>query len=233
MAGILESLRLLGGAKQQALYDRAIVALSNGELTAARVLLAKLKASARSPRDQSLVTEAEAWCFLCEGAPAKARDLVARTVTSSPLLLAVIAVVAGTNEGAIDTLADAMREMPAIDLVTQAFVACRVPMRIAALLERPGVATRLPDVWLHGSSAVVFRSGAFEACEAICQAAFRAYGSPMHLFNAACCASRLGDVDRALAHLRAAIVAGFAERERLGSDPDLERVRADPRFATL
>ncbi len=103
MGGILErGLRLLGGgAKHQALYDRAIDALGNGEAAAARALIARLKASATSPRDRSLVTEAEAWGFLCEGAPARARELVSGTVTSSPLLLAVIAVVAGSNDGAI------------------------------------------------------------------------------------------------------------------------------------
>lgn len=235
MGGILErGLRLLGGgAKHQALYDRAIDALGNGEAAAARALIARLKASATSPRDRSLVTEAEAWAFLCEGAPARARELVSGTVTSSPLLLAVIAVVAGSNDGAIDTLADAMRAMPALELVTRALVACGAPMRIASLLERPGVATRLPDVWLQSASAVVFHSGAHDACEAICLAAFRAYGSPMHLFNAACCAARLGDVDRAFTHLRRALEAGFSERERFATDPDLANVRADARFAAL
>lgn len=235
MDGILErGLRLLGGrAKQRSLYGRALASLSNGETTAAHALVAKLKSSAISPHDRSLVTEAEAWCFLCDGKPTQARTHLAGAVTSSPLLLAVVAVVAGTNDGAIDTLADAMRATPSLLLVTRALVACNAPMRIASLLDRPGVATRLPDVWLHSASEVVFRSGAFDACEAICLAAFRAYGSPMHLFNAACCAARLGDIDRAFTHLRDALAAGFSERERFASDPDLASVRADRRFAAL
>lgn len=235
MGGILErGLRLLGGdAKQRALYDRAIDALGKGETAAARRLIATLKGSATSPRGRSLVTEAEAWAFLCEGEPARARDVVAGAVTSSPLLLAVIAVVAGSNDGAIESLADAMRAMPALELVTRVLVACKAPMRLASLLERPGVATRLPDVWLQSASAIVFHSGAHDACEAICLASFRAYGSPMHLFNAACCASRLGDVDRAFTHLRRALEAGFSERERFATDPDLANVRADQRFAGL
>lgn len=215
------------------LYSHAMEALGKGEVAVARAIVARLKPLVTTAHDLSLAIEAEAWCLLCAGQPVAARDIAIRAQSSSPLLLSTLGVVVGTHEGAVDTLADALRSTPALDLVTHALVACNAAKQLAAVLERPGVVTRIPDVWLQTSSAIVFRSGAFEACEAICSSAFRAYGSPTHLFNAACCAARLGHVDRSLATLRRALEAGFSERARLFVDPDLEPVRADPRFAEL
>jgi tetratricopeptide (TPR) repeat protein len=53
------------------------------------------------------------------------------------------------------------------------------------------------------------------------------------LYNLACAYARLGRVDDALARLESAIGAGFATRQEIEHDPDLEPLRADPRFAAL
>lgn len=223
--------RLRRGAGAQILYDLAINQVADGNVAAARATLEKLKSVAKTPADQWLVFEAEIWCLLCDGKVTQARDVAARVTTSSPLLLAVLGVVAGTSEGAIDTLADALRQTPSADLVTHALVSCGAAAQFAALLEHPGVSTRISDYRLQSASALVFHAGAYDACERICVAAFRAYGSPVHLFNAACCASRRGEVEAGIAHLQGAVRAGWTDRALLASDPDLANLRVDPRFA--
>lgn len=238
--GLLETaIRLLQGSaavpppNATALYTSAMHRLGEGNLLAARTALQSLSVIAVTPAERSLVDEAEIWCLLCEGKKAAARDAAACVTTSSPLLLALLGVVVGTSEGAIDALADALRATPSTDLVTHALVACGASTHFAALLERPGIVTRINDMSLQGASAHVFHAGAFEACERICTMAFRAYGSPVHLFNAACCAARRGDIDAGIVHVKNALAAGWTDRARLASDPDLASLRADARFAEL
>jgi len=52
-------------------------------------------------------------------------------------------------------------------------------------------------------------------------------------YNAACLFAVAGRVDRALDCLESALAVGFGNREWLARDPDLDAVRADPRFQTL
>src|SRR6478672_1614075 len=114
MSGILQRLRALGigSPTAQEQYDDAMTMLGRGELAGARVLGTQLRARATTPKDQSLVTELESWCLLCEGRATAARDLAANAATSTPLVLAVLGVVLGTSEGAVDVLADALRLVP-------------------------------------------------------------------------------------------------------------------------
>jgi tetratricopeptide (TPR) repeat protein len=53
------------------------------------------------------------------------------------------------------------------------------------------------------------------------------------IYNLVCAESRLGEVDAALEHLERAIELEPALREYLETDPDLEALRADPRFPGL
>ncbi|MFN0151465.1 MAG: tetratricopeptide repeat protein [bacterium] len=57
--------------------------------------------------------------------------------------------------------------------------------------------------------------------------------NPLVLYNSACVRARVGDIDGAIGDLARAIDCGFAEKERLESDPDLEPLRADARFQNL
>jgi tetratricopeptide (TPR) repeat protein len=52
-------------------------------------------------------------------------------------------------------------------------------------------------------------------------------------YNLACAHARSGAVEPAFAALEAAIAAGFGDARLLAEDPDLEPLRADPRFAAL
>ncbi len=56
---------------------------------------------------------------------------------------------------------------------------------------------------------------------------------PATRYNLACALARTGRTAEALTALAGAIEAGFADRASLESDPDLESIRADPRFREL
>lgn len=216
-----------------ALYNATMNRLAQGNVHAARNGLQALNVLSTAGHPRSLYQEAEIWCLLCEGNPSAARNAAATVTTSSPLLLAVLGVVTGTSEGAVEALADGLRATPSFDLVTHALVACGASHHLAALLERPGMVTRFSDVSLQASTARVFHTGAYDACERMCITAFRAYGSPVHLFNAACCAARRGDIDGGLTHVKNALGAGWSDRAHLARDPDLANLRADPRFSDV
>lgn len=58
-------------------------------------------------------------------------------------------------------------------------------------------------------------------------------GEPAIRYNLACALARTGRSAEAFTALAGAIEAGFADRKSLESDPDLEPLRADPRFRAL
>lgn len=53
------------------------------------------------------------------------------------------------------------------------------------------------------------------------------------LYNIACCQSQLGDIETSLAAFAGALENGFQDVETARSDPDLAKVREDPRFEGL
>jgi len=56
---------------------------------------------------------------------------------------------------------------------------------------------------------------------------------PGFLYNLACSYALLGRPDAAFRALRKALVKGFRDRRLLLTDPDLDPIRCDPRFAPL
>jgi hypothetical protein len=56
---------------------------------------------------------------------------------------------------------------------------------------------------------------------------------PISLYNAACAYARLKQADKAIETLKLAMDAGFADRDQLHSDTDLESLRSDERFSKL
>jgi hypothetical protein len=213
-------------------YLKAHHALAAGDLPGARALLAEMTGAARSAWHRQLVQEIDAWTSLCAGDLARVRSLAAAAQPSG-LLRATLGVVLGSAPGAVDVLAEALEETPSLLLLTRALVGAGKADAVPRLLDRPGMVTRFPDPTLLGATEALFRAGAYAACEEACLLSLRAYGTPTHLYNAACCASRVGNVDGALAYLRRARDAGFADRASLEKDPDLAAVRADARFADL
>jgi len=53
---------------------------------------------------------------------------------------------------------------------------------------------------------------------------------PAIYYNLACDYSRLGRIDEAFVLLRAAVLLGYRDRERMDRDPDLENLRKDRRY---
>ncbi|MCA9587407.1 MAG: hypothetical protein KC657_18900 [Myxococcales bacterium] len=214
-------------------YRRAHAALHAGDTRTARALHAEMSSRARSAAHRRLVTEIDVWCSLCEADLERARAAFIGASSPSDLLRATMGAALGSDAGAVDVLADALEDVPALLLVTRALVGAGRAAVVPRVLARPGMPIRFADPTLHAATEALFRSGALAECEEACLLASKAFGAPTHHYNAACCASRLGDVDRALRHLATAIAGGFAAREQLASDVDLATVRADPRFADL
>lgn len=52
-------------------------------------------------------------------------------------------------------------------------------------------------------------------------------------YNAACLYAVVGETDRAMAHLQTAVSAGFGNRDWLERDPDLDKIRTEPRFQQI
>jgi adenylate cyclase len=56
---------------------------------------------------------------------------------------------------------------------------------------------------------------------------------PGTLYNAACLFSLLGELNRCFDCFSRAVENGFANREWVENDPDLEPIRSDPRYQAL
>lgn len=57
--------------------------------------------------------------------------------------------------------------------------------------------------------------------------------NPFAMFNLACAYARQHEVDQAIAWLTSAVQSGFRQVSQLDEQPDLARVRHDPRFVTV
>jgi len=58
-------------------------------------------------------------------------------------------------------------------------------------------------------------------------------GDPIIHYNLACSCSLLGQMDKALDALEHAIAFGYQDLDYMQRDPDLEKVRCDPRYLAL
>ena len=82
-------------------------------------------------------------------------------------------------------------------------------------------------------AAKLFDAGAWEPALQISLTAFSALKAPVHLVNAACAQTKLGQLDEALETLARAIGAGLEDRKQLLEDPDLAPLRSLPRWQTI
>lgn len=95
-------------------------------------------------------------------------------------------------------------------------------------------ARRLPGVDMAAAFAcaqrVLFIRQELAAAARVGEDAMREKPSAQTAYDTACAFARLGKVDEALRHLEQANTLGFTDGDYASKDPDLERVRSDPRF---
>lgn len=72
----------------------------------------------------------------------------------------------------------------------------------------------------------LYDAGRFEAAAAVASGAFERFRRPIDAYNAAACFARAGKPEAGLTWLEKAIEAGYNDLKHIGSDPDLESVRA-------
>lgn len=118
--------------------------------------------------------------------------------------------------------------------VRRAAVAAAADTTVVAMGGRPG-AVYAPRAWETNTDAIaLLNADRDEEAKAVLLAALERYqDTDILLYNLACAESKLGETDAAIAHLQSALEQrpSFAELAR--TDPDLEGIRADPRFAEL
>jgi Zn-dependent protease len=75
-----------------------------------------------------------------------------------------------------------------------------------------------------------FYAGFYELAQGASEARFQRTGAADSAYNVACCCARLGKVEEGVDWLVKALQAGFADRELVAKDPDLDPLRASPCF---
>jgi len=86
------------------------------------------------------------------------------------------------------------------------------------------------EFWLHLGHWYVEMGNDRDGLAALERAAMSFPNHPGLLYNIACLQSRRGRLDDAMASLEAAIRAGYANRDQIARDSDLDPLRSDPRF---
>jgi Zn-dependent protease len=75
-----------------------------------------------------------------------------------------------------------------------------------------------------------FYAGFYELSQAASELRFQRTGAAESAYNVACCCARRGRVEEGVDWLTKALQAGFADRALVAKDPDLDPLRASPRF---
>jgi beta-lactamase regulating signal transducer with metallopeptidase domain/Flp pilus assembly protein TadD len=111
------------------------------------------------------------------------------------------------------------------------------------LLARLGKYDKRADRWLreprnaeerYERAYDLYRNDRYEdAAAAFRRSADEGYRRETALYNAACSWALLGNADRALNELDAALVAGWDDLDKIAEDSDFDPIRSDPRFARM
>lgn len=207
-----------------------------------QVALARLRTAA-DPAERARLIEIVAWARLHLKDVKGAKDAVAALQDFTPSVELSARIAAADNDAQkVVSLLDplvASRQIPAsaAPLLVSALLALEQPARVVQLcraLSEPGRATdRAFQTAVHDASAKLFQAGAYQASYEVCVLGFERFGSAVFGFNAACCQSKLGRLDDALAWVARAVDAGYLEVEVLEKDEDIAPVRALPGFATV
>jgi Zn-dependent protease len=156
-------------------------------------------------------------------------------VKPSRHLAATLAAHTGKHDEVIRLLTPLPSAGPELALRTDALIGLKKYEQLITdacdLLARPDLPQRRSVQLL---AARLFEAGAWEPSLQISLTAFNALKDPVHLLNASCAQTRMGQLDEALATLNRAIDAGFTDRKQLLEDVDLAPLRAMPGWeATL
>jgi Zn-dependent protease len=180
------------------------------------------------PEERAKLFEAVAWSRLLREDWRGTEMAIAKmgAIKPSAHLQAMLASHAGQHEDVIALLTPLPSLPPQIALRTDALIALKRYEQVVTdacdLLARADLSQRkLAQVLAAG----LFEAGAWEPSLQVSLTAFKALGEPVHLLNAACALSKLGQLDEALATLNRAIDAGFKDHKQLVEDPDLAPLR--------
>jgi Zn-dependent protease len=185
---------------------------------------------------RALALEALCWAQLELGND-DAALAAARRIPGEPsdLLRARLFVSEGRVEEGIAALEARVREerssFPAL-VLSSVYIREERPESVLDLLRSPRGAELSSSTWLV-LTAQLFHAEAYEACLDACRERFERTSEGVFAYNAACAASRLGRMDEGLDWLERAVAAGFSDAAQLDEDPDIEALRAQPRFEQI
>lgn len=182
--------------------------------------------------------ETIAWALIEEGEDRQAIAVVRRMpprYQPSQLLAARLQLAAGATEEGFQAMERAYVETPG-DLsalvLGAAWIDHRAPGRAVAMLR--GLRGMKVSSDAHNTiAAALFYAEHYGHALEVSELAWNRYRDPIHAYNAACAAARLGKLDESLAWLGQAVDRGLADRSKIETDDDLALLREDPRFAEI
>ena len=213
----------------------AAEALERGDTGTALGLAGAVLGSTRDPQARAMAIDVTAWAHLAAGdvpAAAAALALYPPEVEPSGHLRAFVTETDAAER--VNATVDAWlhhRYLPAT-----VYTRCLAEAGLIDVVAERLMASRA-DGAVHARLAfqhALFAGGRMDESARLGERIVEAGGAdPLVAYNVACAHSRAGRADAALAWLGNAVDQGFADRELLEGDPDLARVRTDPRFAML
>lgn len=207
-------------------------------IEAAEAHLAGLPDEDASAPARARLIETIAWGLIEEGEDRQAIAAVRRMpprYRPSELLAARLQLAAGATDEGFRAMEKAYLETPgdlAALVLGAAWIDHRAPARAVAMLR--GLRGMKVSSDAHNTiAAALFYAEHFGHALEVSELAWNRYSDPIHAYNAACSAARLGKLDEALVWLGRAVDRGFSDRTKVESDSDLALLREDPRFAEI
>jgi Zn-dependent protease len=235
---LFDNVRALQGRREQGAASDlrpAADALETGDPDTALALAGGVLGTAQDPRARAMALDVTAWSHLAKRDTPAARAALAlypTDVEPGGHLRAFL--VETTDAERVNATVDAWldhRYLPAT-VYTRCLIEAGLLDVVGdrLLASRADGADRARLAFQH----TLFIAGQMDASAAIGERIVAAGGAdPIVAYNVACAHSRAGRADAAIQWLGAAVDQGFADLALLDGDPDLARVRADPRFGMV
>jgi Zn-dependent protease len=199
--------------------------LGEGEAERARAVAHQVLSLAfgAGARDQAL--RALAWISIGYGKADDAIGYLSKTspAFNDPLSWGTAIAVSGDAARALPHLAQAFQRSPDAQ-TTATYARCLVAVGRVEEARKLAHAASPVDV-TRALGEALFRSRDFAGSAELSAKLFSRGGEGIDAYNLACAEARLGQLDPALEHLRAAVRAGFHDRAHLEVDPDLAPLR--------